>query len=91
MTNTMQPGKRYRMRVEDGQGFVDGYFLDNRFYEGPDAHIGDVEADGSFRYRARGADKIPKYPNDLAGKVDGLRLVRVDGTGFDLFEVSSEK
>ncbi len=90
MSSTMRPGGRYRMRVDGGQGFVDGYFLDNRFYDGPNAHIGDVEEDGAFRYRSRDADDIPKYPNDLAGRVEGLRLVRVDGTGFDLVEVSSE-
>lgn len=90
MSSIMQPGKRYRMRVDGGQGFVDGYFLDNRFYDGPDAHVGDVDADGSFRYRARNADKTPKYTDDLAGMVKGLRLMREDGTGFDLVEVQKD-
>lgn len=91
MASSMQPGKRYRMRQDGKQWFVDGYFLDQRFYEGPNAHIGDVEADGAFRYRSRNEQGTPKYPDDLAGKVEGLRLVREDGTEFDLVEVSEER
>lgn len=90
MASSMQPGKRYRMRQDGEQRFVDGYFLDHRFYEGPNAHVGDVEPNGFFRYRSNDETGKPQYLDDLAGKVKGLRLVGEDGTGFDLVEVSEE-
>lgn len=91
MTDSMQPGRRYRMRKAGERRFLDGYFVDNRFYEGPSAHIGDVEADGSFRYRLRDENGTPKYPDDLAGKIEGPRVIREDGTELDLIEVSDEE
>lgn len=88
MPSSMQPGKRYRMRQDGGQRFVDGYFLDQRFYDGPDAHVGNVEPDGSFRFLPSHWQNVPVHLHELAGNVDGLRIVRQDGTGFDLVEVA---
>lgn len=82
----MQVGKMYRLRPVGSQMFSDGYLKDNCFYEGGSHHVGDVEADGTFRYRVNLSDGTPKFPDHIAGRVDGLTLTRVDGTVFDLIE-----
>ena len=90
MANTMQPGKRYRLRPDGDRRFVEGYFFDNRLYDGPGTHIGNVESDGSFRYLPSNARSVPGRLHDLTGKVHGLRIRRQNGTGFDLVAVPEE-
>ncbi|MCF5197139.1 hypothetical protein [Pseudomonas syringae] len=82
----MQAGKIYRLRPVGSQMFSDGYLQNNCFYEGGSHHVGDVEADGTFRYRVKLSDGTPKFPDYVAGHVDGLTLTRVDGTVFELIE-----
>lgn len=89
MANEMQAGKKYRLRPKGSQEFTDGFFLDNGFFEGGAHHIGDVEDDGTFRYRVQQPDGKPKYPEYKAGQVDGLTLTRLDGVAFDLIAVDA--
>jgi len=86
MTQMMQTGKIYRMRQAGHQTYAEGFFKDNRFYEGEAVHVGDVEADGTFIYRLTMPDGSPKYPNFVAGRLVGLMLTRTDGTIFELIE-----
>jgi len=87
MAESMQAGKIYRLRPVGAQAFTEGYFEDNCFYEGGAFHVGDVESDGTFRYRVALPDGSPKYPDFKAGQVIGLTLSRVDGLIFELIEV----
>ena len=86
MSQSMQVGKIYRLRPVGSQTFTDGYLRDNCFYEVGAYHVGDVEADGTFRYRVNLPDGSSKFPDHVAGHVVGLTLTRVDGTIFDLVE-----
>jgi len=86
MTQAMEAGKIYRLRPVGSQQFSDGFLQDNCFYEGSSHHVGDVEADGTFRYRVNLPDGSPKYPDHIAGHVDGLTLTRKDGLVFELVE-----
>jgi hypothetical protein len=88
MASSMQPGKRYHMRQDGEQRFVDGYFLDNCFYSDEGKPIGDLEADGSFRFFSENrANNVLRYFYVLAGRVEGFGLVRLNGNRFDLVEV----
>lgn len=88
MLSSMQPGKRYRLCTEKDWGFVDGYFFNGCFYDDRSRLIGDLGTDGSFRYCAENrVSNVLRYFYALIGRVEGLRLVRLDGTGFDLVEV----
>lgn len=88
MPSSMGPGKRYRMRPDGDRRFVEGYFLDDCFYDGHGVPIGSVETDGFFRYRPiNHAGKFLRYFYDFTGEIEGFRLVVRDGTAFDLVEV----
>ena len=88
MPSFMQTGKRYHLRTDNDRRFVEGYFLDNCFYSDEGKPIGDLEADGSFRFFSENrANNVLRYFYALAGKVEGFCLVRLNGTGFDLVEV----
>lgn len=91
MPSSMKPCKRYRMRPDGDRRFVEGYFLDDCFYNAQGISIGNVEMDGFFRYRpVNHAGKLLKYFYDFAGTIEGLRLVVREGTGFDLVEMAEE-
>jgi hypothetical protein len=90
MLSLMQPGKRYRLRVAGSHDFVEGYFLDGGFYSDQAQLVGHLEDDGSFLYCSGDrTGNVLKYFHALTGRVKGLRLVRLDGTGFDLVEFST--
>ena len=84
----LKPGTRYNLVSYDGS--VIGYLLDDFYYEG-NHRIGGVK-DGLFYYELnQGATGMPTFPDDIAGHLEGMEIVRTgDGVRFQLIEVEAE-
>lgn len=77
----LKPGIRYNL-VDPDQS-VPGYLRDNIYYEGgrPSGEL----KDGRFYYdMIDGSTGQPKYPNSLAGHLDGMEIVRTDGLRYQM-------
>lgn len=78
----LNPGVRYLLVGPDES--VPGYLLDNIYYEG--GHRRGELKDGRFYYdMIDGSTSEPKYPDGLAGHLEGMEIVRTgDGVRYRL-------
>ncbi|RRV10567.1 hypothetical protein EGJ27_02815 [Pseudomonas sp. v388] len=91
MDGIMMPGRKYRVRLQGAEAFVEGFFENNQFYEGvqPCLRVGfvDVRSNNFYRHNAGEAELDSKA--ELAGKVSGLTLIGIAGGIYTLLEMPS--
>ena len=86
----MKPGERYRVdNIERAHQFP-GFFLDGKYYLGPEllTAVGWLEGT-TFIYDSLDAQGEPVFPDRVAGTLEGLRLMLVDGTALELSRLDS--
>ncbi|VVO49938.1 hypothetical protein PS838_00237 [Pseudomonas fluorescens] len=86
----MQPKLFYRARQAAHDVFIDGHFYNDHFYHHQHEFIGQIEADGAFRYYEEQENGQPTSPEHIAGHVVGLVLILSDDTLFNLVEVDRQ-
>jgi len=81
----MQPGERYAVDNEERTWQFSGFFLDGKYYLGPDQQNAIGWLDGTrFYYDDVDPDGQPIFPGRLAGTVKERVLTLVDGTALKL-------
>ncbi|HEN8732417.1 TPA: SDR family oxidoreductase [Pseudomonas putida] len=86
----MKPGERYRVENVERAHQFPGFFLDGRYYLGPEllTAVGWLEGT-KFIYDSLDAEGEPVFPDRVAGTIEGLKLVLVDGTALELSRIEA--
>jgi NAD(P)-dependent dehydrogenase (short-subunit alcohol dehydrogenase family) len=81
----MKPGERYRVENGEREHQFDGFFLDGKYYLGPEllTAVGWLEGQ-NFVYDHLDASGEPVFPDRVAGTIENLVLTLVDGATLTL-------
>lgn len=81
----MKPGERYCVENIERAHQFPGFFQDGKYYLGPELLTAVGWLEGTrFIYDSLDAEGEPVYSDRVAGTVEGLKLVLVDGTALEL-------
>ncbi|EKT4560749.1 SDR family oxidoreductase [Pseudomonas putida] len=81
----MKPGERYCVENIERAHQFPGFFQDGKYYLGPELLTAVGWLEGTrFIYDSLDAEGEPVYADRVAGTVEGLKLVLVDGTALEL-------
>ncbi|WP_339473679.1 HAD-IA family hydrolase [Pseudomonas fluorescens] len=88
----MKAGERYIVESLERARHFPGFFLDGKYYLGPDlmTAIGWLEGQ-QFYYDELDPTGEPVFPNRLAGKVEDLTLILADGARLPLHECPTKQ
>lgn len=81
----MRPGERYRIDNIEREHQFTGFFLDGKYYLGPEllTAVGWLEG-RQFVYDSLDAAGEPQFPGRIAGTIEGLQLTLADGSTLGL-------
>lgn len=84
----MKPGERYRIESVERAPQFPGFFLDGKYYLGPELQtaVGWLEGQ-KFLYDQLDPNGEPVYPNRIVGTIDGLTLELGDGLRLSIEEL----
>lgn len=87
----MKPGERYCVEnVARAHQFA-GFFLDGKYYLGPELLSAVGWLDGQrFIYDSLNAEGEPVFPDRVAGRIENLTLKLVDGTSLELTRIEAD-
>lgn len=89
MATQMLAGKKYRIYLSGTNYYCEGYFFDNKYYEGMEqAPMGEVLENGIFIYRKLMPDGTPIFLNNVGGKIFEFTLTRIDGSIFYIVDMT---
>lgn len=81
----MRPGERYRIENTERVHPFPGFFLDGKYYLGPELLTAVGWLEGTrFIYDALDPTGEPVFPNRAAGNIENLVLMLVDGTRLEV-------
>ncbi|MBC3409789.1 short chain dehydrogenase [Pseudomonas sp. SWRI51] len=81
----MRPGERYRIENTERVHPFPGFFLDGKYYLGPELLTAVGWLEGTrFIYDALDPTGEPVFPNRAAGNIENLVLTLVDGTRLEV-------
>lgn len=83
----MKPGQRYRIESVERAPQFSGFFLDGKYYLGPELQtaVGWLEGQ-TFFYDQLDPTGEPVYPDRIAGTIEGLTLLMPDGLRLEIEE-----
>lgn len=83
----MKPGQRYRIESVERAPQFSGFFLDGKYYLGPELQtaVGWLEGQRFF-YDQLDPTGEPVYPDRVVGTVEALTLVMADGLRLEIEE-----
>lgn len=86
----MKPGERYSVENIARAHQFPGFFLDGKYYLGPEllTAVGWLEGT-KFIYDCLDAQGEPVFPERLAGTIEGLKLMLIDGTALELSKIKA--
>ena len=83
----MKPGQRYRIESVERAPQFSGFFLDGKYYLGPELQTAIGWLEGQiFFYDQLDPTGEPVYPGRIAGTIEGLTLVMPDGLRLEIEE-----
>lgn len=84
----MKPGERYRIESVERAPQFPGFFLDGKYYLGPELQtaVGWLEGQ-NFLYDQLDPNGEPVYPGRIVGTIDGLALELGDGLRLSIEEL----
>jgi len=84
----MKPGERYAVESLERTKHFPGFFLDGKYYLSPElmTAVGWLEGQ-TFYYDELDPTGEPVFPNGIAGRIENLTLILVDGARLNLNEV----
>ncbi|HEN8712456.1 TPA: SDR family oxidoreductase [Pseudomonas putida] len=85
----MKPGERYCVENVERAHQFPGFFQDGKYYLGPEllTAVGWLEGT-KFIYDSLDAQGEPAFPERVAGTIEGMKLVLVDGTALQLSKIA---
>ncbi|ANI34640.1 SDR family oxidoreductase [Pseudomonas sp. JY-Q] len=86
----MKLGERYSVENVERAHQFPGFFLDGKYYLGPEllTAVGWLEGT-KFIYDSLDAEGEPVFPDRVAGTIEGLKLVLIDGTPLELSRIEA--
>ncbi|MFJ2524888.1 SDR family oxidoreductase [Pseudomonas sp. P1B16] len=86
----MKPSERYRVENLERAHQFPGFFQDGKYYLGPEllTAVGWLEGT-KFIYDSLDAEGEPVFPDRVAGSIEGLKLVLIDGTSLALSRIEA--
>jgi len=89
-TTGMKPGERYSVENVERAHQFPGFFLDGKYYLGPEllTAVGWLEGT-TFIYDSLDAQGEPVFPDRVAGTLEGLKLMLIDGTALALSRIEA--
>lgn len=89
-TTGMKPGERYCVENVERAHQFPGFFQDGKYYLGPEllTAVGWLEST-RFIYDSLDAQGEPVFPDRVAGTIEGLKLLLVDGTSLGLSRIEA--
>jgi short-subunit dehydrogenase len=86
----MKPGERYCVENVERAHQFPGFFQDGKYYLGPEllTAVGWLEGT-KFIYDSLDAQGEPVFPERVAGTIEGMKLVLVDGTALQLSKIAA--
>ncbi|MCI0915132.1 SDR family oxidoreductase [Pseudomonas putida] len=84
----MKPGERYCVENVERAHQFPGFFQDGKYYLGPEllTAVGWLEGT-KFLYDSLDAQGEPVFPDRVAGTIEGMKLVLIDGTALQLSKI----